>query len=130
MVGGPGREKCEPGKSSGDMLGSLEIEKLGDLKFYTPPTPNPGKRSFFGAKKVQTLFLVWLLDQYSNLVQMIFLKRSSKKSVPRKKRTFNPGRYHMCRFHLRCPHPASPGEVGGQKKRLSAIPTRECEIGR
>ena len=83
MVGGPGREKCGPEKSSGDMLGSLEIEKLGDLKFYTPPTPNPGKRSFSAPKRFKLFMLVWLLDQYSNLVRMIFEK--IVKMIPLKK---------------------------------------------
>ena len=84
MVGGPGREKCGPEKSSGDMLGSLEIEKLGDLKFYTPPTPNPGKRSFSAPKRSKLFFLVWLLDQYSPLVRM-FRGKSLKKVISSKK---------------------------------------------
>ena len=101
MVGGPGRDKCEPEKSSGDMLGSLEIEKLGDLEFYTP-YPKSWDKFVFGAKKVETLFLVWLLDQYSNLVRKIF-EKSLKKSFHRKKRTFNPGRGHMDASAVNCP---------------------------
>ena len=60
---------AKSGKWTGDTLEIQENEKLHKANFYTPPTPNPGKRSFL-APQAPKLFLVWLLDQYSNLVQI------------------------------------------------------------
>ena len=51
------------------MLEPRTNANLRNTHFYTPPpTQNPGEMMFL-APQAPKLFLVWLLDQYSNLVR-------------------------------------------------------------